>query len=129
MYKLVKLTRLLRILKVLKAKNKLLKYANDWLKISAGFERLFIFAVGFLMMCHIGSCLWVMIAQFYGDNSSTWLSEFGDYTTKEMYIVSIYFIITTITTVGYGDISISNTMERIFCAFIMIIGVVAFSFA
>jgi len=46
-----------------------------------------------------------------------------------MYAVSFYFICTTITTVGYGDIKGLTTPERIFCALIMILGVIAFSFA
>lgn len=50
-------------------------------------------------------------------------------TQNQMYLTSFYFTVTTITTVGYGDISGSNTIEMIFCISIMIIGVIAFSFA
>jgi hypothetical protein len=34
----------------------------------------------------------------------------------------------TITTVGYGDIGVTNTWERIFVIFTMLIGVLTFSF-
>lgn len=44
-------------------------------------------------------------------------------------MTSIYFTVTTITTVGYGDISGNTKLERVFCILIMVIGVVAFSFA
>lgn len=64
--KLVRLTRLLRILKILKARSKLLKYAQEWLRISVGFERLFIFSMGFVLLVHIASCLWVMMGIFDG---------------------------------------------------------------
>ena len=47
----------------------------------------------------------------------------------EKYLTSVYFTVTTITTVGYGDVSISTKMEKIFCIMIMLIGVIAFSFA
>mmetsp|Transcript_36559 Transcript_36559/g.56119 ORF Transcript_36559/g.56119 Transcript_36559/m.56119 type:complete len:101 (-) Transcript_36559:2042-2344(-) len=47
----------------------------------------------------------------------------------QQYLSSLYYTITTITTVGYGDISGNTPLEKIFCIFIMIIGVVAFSFA
>ena len=47
----------------------------------------------------------------------------------ELYITSIYFTVTTITTVGYGDITGVNTLERAVSIIIMIIGVVSFSFA
>ena len=48
---------------------------------------------------------------------------------SEQYLTSIYFTVTTITTVGYGDVSISTKMEKIFCILTMLIGVIAFSFA
>ena len=46
-----------------------------------------------------------------------------------MYILSLYFTVTTITTVGYGDILAGTTIERIFGTFIMILGVISFSVA
>lgn len=47
----------------------------------------------------------------------------------EKYLTSIYFAVTTITTVGYGDISITTQTEKIFCIFAMLVGVISFSFA
>ena len=65
LYKLVKLTRLVRILKILKEKSKLMKYLNEFLKISLGFERMFFFVLVFLILTHICSCLWIIIASLY----------------------------------------------------------------
>jgi hypothetical protein len=48
---------------------------------------------------------------------------------RALYIVSFYWTITTITTVGYGDISGTNNFERMFCSLMMVVGVVSFSFA
>lgn len=45
-----------------------------------------------------------------------------------LYIVSFYFTVTTITTVGYGDIATENVTEDIVAVIIMISGVIAFSF-
>ena len=47
----------------------------------------------------------------------------------EQYLTSVYFTITTITTVGYGDMSIRTPLEKVFCIFLMLVGVLAFSFA
>lgn len=46
---------------------------------------------------------------------------------KDLYLTSFYFIITTFSTVGYGDISGANNIERIFCIIIMCLGVTAFA--
>ena len=61
----------------------------------------------------------------------TWLAPFyKEYNSRlSIYMVSIYWTITTITTVGYGDISGTNIPEMIFCCIVMLIGVIAFGFA
>ena len=46
-----------------------------------------------------------------------------------LYITSVYFTVTTIVTVGYGDITPVSVGEQIMCIFLNITGVVAFSFA
>lgn len=47
----------------------------------------------------------------------------------ELYVASYYFVVTTIATVGYGDITPKTVSERIFCIVIMLLGVTGFSFA
>lgn len=48
-------------------------------------------------------------------------------TGTEQYLTSFYFIITTFSTVGYGDISATNSVEKVFCIIIMFLGVTAFA--
>ena len=103
--------------------------------------RLFFFLLIFFLLTHFGACAWIIIAvvhQEYNaanqdENYSHWLDGFEEYANAEdhfdMYIVSFYWTITTITTVGYGDISANNRWERIFCSIMMVIGVIAFGFA
>jgi hypothetical protein len=47
----------------------------------------------------------------------------------ELYITSLYFIVTTIMTVGYGDIHAVNISEKLLSILLMLIGVVSVSFA
>ena len=46
-----------------------------------------------------------------------------------MYIASLYFTVTTITTVGFGDISGGTNTEKTICIVLMLIEVISFSFA
>ena len=62
---------------------------------------------------------------------TTWITS-GDYvdlSPSDQYLVSLYFVITSITTVGYGDISATNPTERMFCIGLMLLGVIGFTFA
>ena len=43
-------------------------------------------------------------------------------------MLSFYWAATTVTTVGYGDISGTNDIERLFCTVVEIIGVIGFAF-
>ena len=44
-----------------------------------------------------------------------------------MYTIGIYFTVTTIATVGYGDITGKNSIERLICMLMMVVGVILFS--
>lgn len=132
LYKLVRLTRLLRIMKLVKEKGKLMKFINKFLKVGGGFERLFFFFLILILAIHIISCLWVIVAIMYAeDMKGTWI-EATNMTKKsvtERYIIALYWSVTTITTVGYGDISGTNIAERVFMSFMMLAGVISFSIA
>ena len=105
-----------------------MKYMQDNVKISIGFERFVFFLLLFIMLCHIVTCLWVFVAVLQSDDES-WISDFEEQTSGQKYLTSFYFTITTITTVGYGDISATNAIEQVFCIAVMFIGVISFSFA
>jgi hypothetical protein len=66
--------------------------------------------------------------KIHGD---TWIEAGGyeDYGVLDLYFTSYYFTVTTITTVGYGDISGNSSIERVICFFLHLIGVLTYSFA
>jgi len=129
MYKLIKLTKLLRILKILKEKSKIAKVVKEYIKIGAGVERLVFGMVIFVVIIHIVSCLWIFLGYF--DFIGSWLDndEIDTIGGGELYLTAFYFTTTTITTVGYGDISGNTVVEKIYCIIVMMIGVISFSFA
>ena len=72
-----------------------------------------------------------MIQKLESDEPNTWIyvNGFQDLTDGELYIRAFYFTVTTITTVGFGDISPGTDSEMIFGVVVMICGVIAFSYA
>ncbi|CDW81599.1 cation channel family protein [Stylonychia lemnae] len=129
-YKIVKMTRLIRMLKIVKQKSQFVKYLNQFLQIGAGFERLLFLLVIFLVMCHITACIWIFIGKFDEGSKINWIfvNNFQDYDNYTLYITSFYFTVTTIVTVGYGDIHAYSIGEKYMSIFLMIIGVIAFSY-
>lgn len=105
------------------------------MRLNVAKERLFIFSIFAILFVHTISCLWIFLAAYNMDSDdpelSNWIDAFAFDITEvgSMYTIGLYWTITTITTVGYGDISATNTSERIVASIIMIIGVIAFSFA
>ncbi|MFN9903842.1 MAG: ion channel [bacterium] len=58
-----------------------------------------------------------------------WVQKYGyeKSTDFELYSAAIYFSVTTMATVGYGDISGTNTTEKYVCILMMVFGVMFFS--
>jgi len=135
LYKLVKITRLFRLFKFMQNKNKVLNRITSIMRVGKAFERLAMFLVILLMLSHFVSCFWIFIARTFEDPNSdeidSWIKsgEFEDYNMFELYSTSFYFSMTTITTVGYGDIGGNSTTERVVCIFLHLIGVLSYSFA
>ena len=48
---------------------------------------------------------------------------------EELYITAFYFTVTTLVTVGYGDITAISLQDKLLCILLMLIGVLSFSFA
>ena len=57
-----------------------------------------------------------------------WLTPGVDSLSKaEIYLKAFYFIVTTMTTVGYGDMGGSTYLQQFFCIGLMLGGVFIFS--
>mmetsp|Transcript_51240 Transcript_51240/g.70370 ORF Transcript_51240/g.70370 Transcript_51240/m.70370 type:complete len:272 (-) Transcript_51240:2283-3098(-) len=80
-----------------------------------------------LLATHIIACLWIVFGRLEGG----WVLN-GDLLSDDhsfgLYTSSFYFVLTTITTVGYGDISGGSAHEYIFCMCVEFIGLTFFSF-
>ncbi|GJN10151.1 hypothetical protein PR202_ga28218 [Eleusine coracana subsp. coracana] len=77
-----------------------------------------------LFAVHSAGCIYYLLADRYPDPANTWLSTYMPHFHQESvwsrYVVSLYWSITTLTTVGYGDMHAVNTREMLFTTFYML---------
>ena len=140
LYKMVRMLRMIKMIRIFKDRKKIMANLDKAMNTNAGSERILFYLFGFVLFNHTFSSIWIMLASF--DERNNWRSAFRDkfldadgnspvdtYGDGDWYIVALYFIATTVTTVGYGDLGPMNNIERGFCNVLMFIGVVTFSFA
>lgn len=106
--------KLVRMAKMAKEKSSIVMFLNDTLKLKPGSERLLIFVFLVTIFAHIMGCMWYFIAKLDDLRPETWVVRMGlvDAPHSEIYLTCIYYIFTTITTVGYGDISGETSYEK-----------------
>ncbi|RLN35386.1 hypothetical protein C2845_PM03G21160 [Panicum miliaceum] len=77
-----------------------------------------------LFAVHCAGCFYYLLADRYPDPTHTWLSasipDFHGASTWRRYAASMYWSITTLTTVGYGDMHAVNTGEMVFTTLYML---------
>ncbi|MCB1176485.1 MAG: ion transporter, partial [Leptospiraceae bacterium] len=110
-YQYISLIKVLRILRVA-------KIFQTWNKIGAikptrlSYQRILVFGLFTTIICHWVALGWILVGGVKMQGSIT-----------SAYINSLYWTITTFTTIGYGDITPQNEMQRVFTMFIMVTGV------
>ncbi|OAY44946.1 potassium channel AKT2/3 [Manihot esculenta] len=77
-----------------------------------------------LLLVHCAGCLCYLLADRYPHQGRTWLGSvnpnFRETSLRNRYISALYWSVTTMTTVGYGDLHAVNTGEMIFIIFYML---------
>lgn len=100
------------------------KLGNEILSLINLLATLFFFAHNF-------ACIWHYTGTINYDNQISWLDDFhiqnADWDTR--YIASLFFTFTVMTTIGFGDITPQNSMERLVALFIMLISTGVFAFS
>eukprot|EP01137_Pigoraptor_chileana_P011547 Opistho-2@62590 len=122
------LLRLNRVLRVYKAQQ-FFAYLES--KISAKTEELrtFRFIVFITLFVHWLTCI-VFLTACYDDTCDigSWAGGLNDSSFGHRYIICMYWVVTMICNVGYGDITASTDGERILATFIMVAGIIFFGF-
>jgi len=148
-FKLTRFARLFRLMKLARMLKlfKLVESAESSVEVSPLVLRLMVLFMNVCFLAHVVACAWHWLTTFpslsdacasgllgcWGEDSSlTWLSApGGSYDVDndfKKYVAAIYWVFTTMTTVGYGDFFPMNNWERAFAVVVMIIGATVFGY-
>lgn len=90
----------------------------------------------FTLISHWLACVWNGIAIFEEKNQNSWVykmdvqiyGEMSDndttirMTPTQRYIASLYFIVSSLTSVGFGNVAATTEAEQVFSVIIMLLG-------
>jgi hypothetical protein len=121
--------RLLRLLRIVRLFVILQRWeAFNW--SNPGALRVFKFLVSILLLMHWLACIWFFSALASGFPADSWAARANIVNSGPIaqYIRSLYWTITTMTTVGYGDITPARSIEYVLSAIIMLMGASLYAF-
>ena len=125
----LKLLRLLKLLRVMRVAA-ILAHLETKYGVHAGFARLFRLVLLMCIVTHLVACAWFLIPNLIDDLENSWIAEEGleDAALSAQYISAVYWAFSTLTTVGYGDITGKTPMTQLFSVFVMALGVTWYAF-
>lgn len=128
--------RFLRLLKVIEYQNYIKAFLSEFLQNSMEKEkliqlmRLFDLIILLCFISHSFAVMWMMLGMngLYDDpeDPSGWVHHWLDEHHQDfwsIYLASLYYIVTTFSSVGYGEIKTSNSQEMQFNLLMMMVGI------
>lgn len=123
--RILRLMRLVKIYRLFSEDEKLEKYFSNPALLS-----LFVLMIQIFYVAHIFACFfhYISLPGALGTFPQTWVDKFGfaDQSVEDRYTAALYFVIITMSTVGYGDIYGTNQLERFYAILTMLTGGVVF---
>jgi hypothetical protein len=127
----LRLIRLLKLARLLKL-GKLLTSVEDFLNISPAAFKLLILVFNVTFIAHLLACFWYYVSMAeigeYPDNWWNGKLHLIDAPVEVHYLSSLYWAFTTMTTVGYGDLTPQTNSERTYSSLAMILGATVFGY-
>lgn len=96
---------------------------SNWLKLIK-FEGVVI------VIAHVTCCLFLLIGLTSSDPENSWVGKSSNLSASitEKYAISLYYIIITMTTIGYGDITPITLEEKLFIIIVALISTNVFAY-
>jgi len=130
----LRLFRLLRLLRLLKI-NEYITTIEVRFDLNLTFMRICQMVLNLLFLAHMLGCFWFYMAVLVGIDHeiTTWVSVYDDGSAVDapastQYLYAMYWALTTLTTVGYGDITPTNNVERTYSLFALLTGALVFGY-
>ena len=106
---------------------------NSYVALTARFFSILV------LVNHWCACVWLALGWMPAEGLPTWsrvlrqeaiagTSSYDDSKEFEAYFTSWYWALTTMSTIGYGDVSPTNVLERVFACLVMLFGNVVFAY-
>ena len=132
--KLIRVLRLIRLLKLarLLKLGKFIKSVEEALQLSPAAFKLMKLVFNVTFIAHLLACFWYYVSSVEsGEVPDNWwntVEHLADGTVEQHYISSLYWAFTTMTTVGYGDLTPQTQTERSYSIVVMILGATVFGY-
>eukprot|EP00736_Rhodelphis_marinus_P001471 Rmarinus@m.24421 len=146
MNKLLRSFRILRLFKLLRMMRMeaLLREYGEVYSINANMMKITKLVFWIVVLSHLGACAWHAIVVWEGTGTN-WIEEYksdfcsdtsddGEFScgvlslAASKYLVSLYWMLTTMTTVGYGDVIPQTDLERAVALFFVVVGATVFAY-
>ena len=133
MLRFLRMFRLLRLLRLLRLEQ-YIDALEERVKANLSVLRILRMMLKLLFLMHLLGCFWALIGRL--GYETNWLAA---YATEDgataltspahiQYLIAVYWALTTLTTVGYGDISPTNNTERIYTLFTLLTTAILFGY-
>jgi len=128
--KLLRIGRLPQIFTLGDALGIKMKFFHIPVHVKAFLSRLFKWMMILIYCGHLFACFWILISRMEIDDKDTWLNrrELQNKHIYYQYTDAVYFIVTTFSTVGYGEIKPVLYSEKLFTMVMEFIGIALFAY-
>lgn len=126
-YRIWRIVRFIKLIRVFKLYDTIERLFST-LTLNVDKIKIIKFAAFIILFIHVTGCMWNALAEL--ENNHTWLDiERSDSAPiAEKYVTAIYFGLTTLLTIGYGNIHPYGTTERAATIIWMFFGIIVYTY-